>query len=98
MKEGDELQELLVLTQDERQLYHILRAVSSSLALVFSMFVFMVSLVEETCIFAIVLLDATIQDGGICEGDQSRALQEIPQFELCYRMGYNSPPGDSLEN
>ena len=36
-------------------------------------------------------------EGG-CEGDQSRALQEIPQFELCYRMGYNSPPGDSSEN
>jgi len=34
----------------------------------------------------------------LCEGDQSRALQEIPQFELCYRMGYNSPPGDSSEN
>jgi len=32
------------------------------------------------------------------EGDQSRALQEIPQFELCYRMGYNLPPGDSSEN
>jgi len=25
-------------------------------------------------------------------------LQEIPQVELCYRMGYNSPPGDSSEN
>jgi len=23
---------------------------------------------------------------------------EIPQFELYYRMGYNSPPGDSSEN
>jgi len=65
MEEGDKLQKLSVLTQDERRLYHILRAVSSSLALVFSMFVFMVSLVEETCIFAIVLLGATIQDGGI---------------------------------
>jgi len=36
--------------------------------------------------------------GDLCEGDQSRALQEIPQFELCYRMGYNSPPGDFSEN
>jgi len=35
---------------------------------------------------------------GKCEGDQSRALQEIPQVELCYRMGYNLPPEDSSEN
>jgi len=33
-----------------------------------------------------------------CEGDQSKALQEIPQFKLCYRICYNSPPGDSSEN
>jgi len=35
---------------------------------------------------------------GPCEGDQSRALQEIPQFKLCYKICYNSPPGDSSEN
>jgi len=33
-----------------------------------------------------------------CEGDQSRALQEIPQFKLCYRICYNLPLGDSSEN
>jgi len=33
-----------------------------------------------------------------CEGDQSRALQEIPQFKLCYRICYNSPPRDFSEN
>jgi len=33
-----------------------------------------------------------------CEGDQSRALQEIPQFKLGYKICYNSPPGDSSEN
>jgi len=38
------------------------------------------------------------REGGSYEGDQSRALQEIPQFKLCYRICYNSPPGDSSEN
>jgi len=33
-----------------------------------------------------------------CEGDQSRALQEISQFKLYYKICYNSPPGDSSEN
>jgi len=33
-----------------------------------------------------------------CEGDQSRALQEIPQFKLGYKICYNSHPGDSSEN
>ena len=46
----------------------------------------------------IYLTIATKPDIAYCEGDQSRALQEIPQVELCYRMGYNSPPGDSSEN
>jgi len=39
-----------------------------------------------------------INDKKDCEGDQSRALQEIPQFKLCYRICYNSPPEDSSEN
>jgi len=39
-----------------------------------------------------------IQEKAKCEGNQSRALQKIPQFKLCYRICYNSPPGDSLEN
>ena len=65
MREGDELGELSVLAQDERRPRRMLRAVSSGLALVLSMFGFMVSFVEEICIFAIVLSGATIQDGGI---------------------------------
>jgi len=48
-----------------------------------------------TCIFNTFALS---QIHHCCEGDQSRALQEIPQFKLCYRIGYNSPPGDSSEN
>jgi len=45
-----------------------------------------------------VLWGGPIVDSGNCEGDQSRALQEIPQFKLCYKIRYNSPPGDSSEN
>jgi len=43
----------------------MLKVVSSGLALVFSMFRFMVNFVEEICIFAIVFSGTTIQDSSI---------------------------------
>jgi len=43
-------------------------------------------------------LNEVCDKDALCEGDQSRALQEIPQFKLCYRICYNLPPGDSSEN
>jgi len=78
MREGDKLQELSVLAQDKGQPCHMLRAVSSGLALVFSMFGFMVSFVEEICIFTIVLLGTTIQDGGIGVRSDAHSLYIMP--------------------
>jgi len=63
MREGDELQELLVLMWDGEWPRCILRAVSSGLALVLSTFGFMGC--GEQCIFAMLLLGTTIEDGGI---------------------------------
>jgi len=58
MREGDELQELSVLTQDRGWSCHILRAVSSGLALVLSTFGVMGFL--ESCIFTMLLSGAII--------------------------------------
>ena len=58
MRDGDELQELSVLTQEGGQPLCMLRAVSSGLALVFLKFGLMSFL--ELCVFTMLLLGATI--------------------------------------
>jgi len=58
MRDGDELRELSVLTQEGGRLLYMLRAVSSGLVMVFSKLGLMSFL--EVCVFAMLLLGATI--------------------------------------